>query len=96
MHIILGATGHIGSALAKKLLQHGEPVTVVTRNEKKAEEWRHTGAKVAIADVLDTEKLQEIFHQGKKLFLLKGKRMQDVFDRDVILTAFLRFAERGL
>jgi len=70
MHIILGATGHIGSALAKNLLQHGEPVTVVTRNEKKAEEWRHTGAKVAIADVLGTEKLQEIFHQGKKLFLL--------------------------
>jgi uncharacterized protein YbjT (DUF2867 family) len=70
MNIILGATGHIGSALAKNLLRHGEPVTVITRNERKALEWRQTGAKVAIADVLDTEKLKQIFNQGKKLFLL--------------------------
>ncbi|MDO6430212.1 NmrA family NAD(P)-binding protein [Flavitalea sp. BT771] len=70
MHLILGATGHIGSALAKNLLQHGEPVTVIIRNEKKAIEWQQTGAKVAIADVLDTDKLKDIFKQGKKLFLL--------------------------
>ena len=30
MHIILGATGHVGSALAEALLAKGQPVTVIT------------------------------------------------------------------
>ncbi|MFS2017377.1 NAD-dependent epimerase/dehydratase family protein [Massilia sp. CT11-108] len=32
MHIIIGGTGHVGSATARALLRRGEPVTVVTRN----------------------------------------------------------------
>jgi uncharacterized protein YbjT (DUF2867 family) len=37
MHVILGATGHVGSAVAMALLDHREPVTVVTRDERRAE-----------------------------------------------------------
>jgi len=98
MHIILGATGHIGSALAKDLLQHGEPVTVITRSEKKAEEWLQTGAKVAIADVHDTEKLHQIFNQGKKLFLLNPSAPPDtdtVMEEKRTLYAILKALENS-
>ena len=35
MYIILGATGHVGSAVAETLLGRGEAVTVVTRDAEK-------------------------------------------------------------
>lgn len=70
MHIILGASGHIGSALAKLLLAKHEPVTVVLRDPRKAPEWQQRGAQTALADVHDTEALRRIFRQGQRLFLL--------------------------
>ena len=36
MHIILGATGNVGSAVAQALLKHRESVIVVTRDPAKA------------------------------------------------------------
>jgi uncharacterized protein YbjT (DUF2867 family) len=70
MHIVLGATGHIGSAVAETLLENQEPVTIVTRSRDKAAEWERKGAKAAIADVSDVEALWKIFDSGKTLFLL--------------------------
>jgi uncharacterized protein YbjT (DUF2867 family) len=70
MHIILGATGHIGSALCGILLDQGEPVTVVTRSESKRAEWEKRGAKVAVVDVSDVSVLQRVFARGKRVYLL--------------------------
>lgn len=70
MHIILGANGHIGSALAKILLEQSEPVTVVIHSADKASDWENKGAKVEVADVHDTDDLRRIFRQGTRLFLL--------------------------
>lgn len=70
MYVILGATGHIGSALTRKLLQHKEPVTVIVRSEEKGQQWRSQGAAVAVADVLDTKSLRKAFNMGRRLFLL--------------------------
>jgi len=70
MYIILGATGHVGSVVAKKLLASGKPVTIVTRDRGKEKEWQQQGAKVAVADVLDTKRLSAIFRNGERLFLL--------------------------
>ncbi|MBD2231421.1 NmrA family NAD(P)-binding protein [Phormidium tenue] len=70
MHIILGGTGNVGSAVARALLNRREPVLVVTRNPLKAEELRRDGANVAVADVHDIETLRGIFRQGQRLFLL--------------------------
>lgn len=70
MHIITGGTGHVGSALAKALLQKGEKITIVSRNSDKAQKWIKKGAGVAVADIYDTDGLHEIFKQGKTLFLL--------------------------
>ncbi|QNA85938.1 NAD(P)H-binding protein [Sphingomonas sp. So64.6b] len=70
MHIILGGTGHVGSAAAKALLARGEPVTIVAREEAKAEDLKRAGAKVAVADVLDTDALHRVLATGTRAFLL--------------------------
>lgn len=70
MHILIGGTGHVGSALAQTLLQHGEPVTIISSDPKKAGNWEQKGAAVAIADVHDTEALHQVFQRGNRLFLL--------------------------
>ncbi|TAW62432.1 NmrA family NAD(P)-binding protein [Rhizobium ruizarguesonis] len=70
MYIVVGGTGHVGSAVAQTLLDEGEAVTVVTRNSDKAGTWRQRGAEVAVADVHDVTLLREVFRYGKRAFLL--------------------------
>lgn len=70
MHIVLGATGHVGSAVTTALLDRGQPVTVVTRNGDRAEPFRRRGAAVAVADVGDTQALRSVFQRGRHAFLL--------------------------
>lgn len=70
MHIILGGTGHIGSATVAALLARGEPVTLITRDRAKAEPWRARGAEVAVADARDADSLRPVFQRGRRLFLL--------------------------
>lgn len=70
MHIILGGTGHVGSATADALLTRGEAVTIITRDPAKSETWKRKGAVVAICDVLDVDALHEVFRSGRRLFLL--------------------------
>lgn len=77
MYIILGATGHVGSAVAEALLSMGEPGTIITRDAAKSERWRQKGAEVAVADVHDVEALRRIFRKGKRLFLLNPPASPD-------------------
>lgn len=70
MYIVVGGTGHVGSAVAKSLLKDGEPVTIVTRSANKVDAWRGLGAEVALADVHDIAAMREVFRQGKRAFLL--------------------------
>jgi uncharacterized protein YbjT (DUF2867 family) len=70
MHIILGATGHVGSALAQALLAHNEPVTVVTRDAHKTQALQTKGARVAVVDVFDTAALHRVFIGGTRVFVL--------------------------
>jgi uncharacterized protein YbjT (DUF2867 family) len=70
MHIILGATGHVGSALAQALLAHNEPVTVVTRDAHKTQALQTKGARVAVVDVFDTPALHRVFMGGTRVFVL--------------------------
>jgi uncharacterized protein YbjT (DUF2867 family) len=55
MHIVLGATGNVGSATVRALLNKGEAVTAVTRNRKHAERLERAGAMIAVADVYDVD-----------------------------------------
>lgn len=70
MFVVLGATGHVGSAAADALLDAGEPVTVVVHHANKAAAWRAKGAEVAVADVLDPDGLRAVFRRGTRAFLL--------------------------
>lgn len=70
MHIILGGTGHVGSATADALLERGEAVTIVTRDPAKGETWKRKGTAVAICDILDVDALRDVYRSGQRLFLL--------------------------
>lgn len=70
MHIILGATGHVGSALAQALLARNEAVTVVTRDARKADALKTKGAHVAEVDVFDAAALHRVVAGGQRLFVL--------------------------
>ncbi|MDQ8756626.1 NAD(P)H-binding protein [Sphingosinicella sp. LHD-64] len=70
MHIILGGTGHVGSAAARALLDRDEPVTVVGHDPAKAEEWTKRGAGFACVDVHDVGALRAVFRTGRRAFLL--------------------------
>jgi uncharacterized protein YbjT (DUF2867 family) len=70
MHIVLGGTGHIGSAVANALLRRREQVTVVGRNREKMRPLQARGADIAIADVHDSEGLKRVYRCGDRLFLL--------------------------
>lgn len=77
MHIILGATGHVGSAVARHLLQAREPVTVVTHAPERRSDWEQLGAKVAVVGVLEVEALALVFKTGRRLFLLNPSAPMD-------------------
>jgi len=70
MFVVMGSTGHVGSAVAETLLGSGSPVIAVVRDEAKADRLRVQGAKVEIADVGDTEKMRAVFRMGQRAFLL--------------------------
>ena len=70
MHVILGSTGHVGSALTKALLSRGERVTVVVRDRAKAHAFETLGAQVVIADIRDVEALRRAYMHGERLFML--------------------------
>lgn len=70
MFIIVGGTGHIGSAVAGAVLEQGQPVTVVTRKAAHGEAWRKCGAGIAVADVRDVDGLRDVFRRGRRAFLL--------------------------
>lgn len=70
MYIILGGTGHVGSAVTETLLARGEEVTIITRQANHASEWRTKGAEIAEASVDDIVSMRAIFRRGRRAFLL--------------------------
>lgn len=70
MHIILGASGHVGSAVAQALLDQGEAVTAVMHDPRKARDWQNKGARTAVVDVHDAGALRRVLREGRRLFLL--------------------------
>ncbi len=70
MYIIMGGTGHVGSATVDALLARGEAVTILTRNADRAHHWRASGAQIAEGDVEDIESLRAVFRRGRRALLL--------------------------
>ncbi|MFY0564337.1 NmrA family NAD(P)-binding protein [Archangium lansingense] len=57
MFVVTGASGHTGSVVARTLLEQGQRVRVILRDEEKAEPWRQWGAEVVLADLRDVAAL---------------------------------------
>lgn len=70
MYVVLGGTGHIGSALVERLLTRGEAVTLVTRSSSKARAWAERGATLAELDVRDVAALRRVLSRGRRAYLL--------------------------
>jgi uncharacterized protein YbjT (DUF2867 family) len=70
MFVIMGATGHVGSAVADTLLARGLAVTILTRHPQRATAWTRKGADVVQADADDAESLRRAFRQGRRAFIL--------------------------
>lgn len=70
MHIILGASGRVGSGIVSQLIQRREHVKGIIRDEKKAPQLKALGADVAIADANDLPALVKAFQDGSTLFAI--------------------------
>jgi len=70
MDIVMGGTGHVGSAVVEALLREGREVLLVTRDAGHASRWMASGASVAEADVDDPSSLRSVFRRGRRAFLL--------------------------
>ncbi|MCP1247617.1 NAD(P)H-binding protein [Gluconobacter oxydans] len=70
MDIVLGASGHVGGTVARRLLEQGRPVTVVLHRPEQAAAWSARGASVAVLDVHDTAALTTAFCKARRAFLL--------------------------
>jgi uncharacterized protein YbjT (DUF2867 family) len=68
--VVLGATGHVGSAVATALLEQEQAVTVVTRDADRGTLWEQRGATVAVADVADVAALRDVLASGSRAFIL--------------------------
>src|SRR5208337_3132123 len=79
MYTVLGATGHIGSVISRKLLEKGEKVRVVGRSTARLQPLVQKGAEAFIGDVNDAEALARAFQDVRAAFLIipPGMSSQD-------------------
>ena len=70
MFIILGGTGHVGQAAARRLKADGHAVTVVTSDPEKVTGIEGQGCVAAVADVCDVEGLRAVLRSGRRALLL--------------------------
>jgi uncharacterized protein YbjT (DUF2867 family) len=100
MYIIMGGTGHVGSATAAALLARGAPVTIVTRDAKRASHWRERGAALTQADAHDVAALRAAFRGGRRAFLLNPpadpSTDTDVVERSTVTSILAALEGSGL
>jgi uncharacterized protein YbjT (DUF2867 family) len=79
MYTVLGATGHIGSVICRKLLEKGEKVRAVGRSSSRLQPLVQKGAEPFIADVNDADVLTRAFEDARAAFLMipPGMTSQD-------------------
>lgn len=65
MHVVVGATGNTGSAVAETLLNRKQPVRIVVRSADKGAAWKAKGAEIAVASLDDVSALTKAFEGAK-------------------------------
>jgi len=79
MYTVLGATGHIGSVITRRLLEKGEKVRVVGRSTARLQPFVQKGAEPFVGAVNDAAALTRSFEGVRAAFLMipSGMRSQD-------------------
>lgn len=70
MFVVLGATGHTGSAVVETLLAHKQPVRVIVRAADKGTAWKAKGADVAVASLEDVSAMTRALTGANGVYLL--------------------------
>lgn len=70
MYVIAGATGRVGGAAARRLLEDGAEVRVLVRDPRAAERWGALGADARVLDLRDRATLTEACRGAAGLFVL--------------------------
>lgn len=70
MFVVAGVTGNTGSVVAQSLLDKGEKVRVIVRDEAKGASWKQKGAEVAVASVEDAASLGKAVAGAKGVYAL--------------------------
>ena len=100
MLVIMGATGHVGSAVADGMLARDHQVTIVTREPVHAKAWRAKGAAVAEANISDPDSLRAAFRCGRRAFILNPpgdiKGDTDEIERQTVAGILAALAGSGL
>ncbi|QEE26979.1 NAD-dependent epimerase/dehydratase family protein [Terriglobus albidus] len=73
---VMGVTGQVGGAIARKLIAEGKKVRVVVRSTDKGEIWKRASAEVAVASTDDTAALTRAFANTEAVFVM----LPPVFD----------------
>jgi uncharacterized protein YbjT (DUF2867 family) len=98
MYVILGATGHTGSVVARRLLDRGKKVRVVGRDNKKLAPFVSRGADAFATDVLDTNALSRAFAEAQGVYALIPPNMSSPDFRayqDSVTESIAKALERG-
>lgn len=81
MYVVLGATGHTGTVVAKRLLERGEKVRVVGRATGKLAQLfppeAGRGAETVTADASDAASLTRAFEGAKGAYIMLPPRAKD-------------------
>jgi uncharacterized protein YbjT (DUF2867 family) len=85
---ITGATGKIGSVVARKLLKNGLKVKAVGRNKDKLKILEDDGAEIYAGDITDSDFLTDIFKRSDSVFgMIPENQFTSDFYQDKLLKA---------
>lgn len=77
MFVIAGVTGHVGSVVARELLNKGAKVKVLVRDAAKGAEWSRAGAEVAVGTLDDSASLTAALKGATGFFTLLPPNYQE-------------------
>ncbi len=71
--LVTGATGFLGSSLARRLLSHGARVRVLARSQEKARPLADRGAQVVAGDITDRDAVRAAVDGAEVVYHLAGR-----------------------
>jgi uncharacterized protein YbjT (DUF2867 family) len=70
MYAVTGITGQVGRAVATRLLEAGQAVRAIVRDEAKGASWAERGCAVALAEMTDADALAAAFEGAEAAFIV--------------------------